>query len=618
MSFLWGFLMFFICHTLCNTFLLNIYCFRQEENSTERNKYAQKRYLISACISFIIYIALLCISLNVLPFCDNKSAILIGNGIGFMTGSIHYHLIAKDNYLKQKAKNEWKTFDYMSEEEKLQFMQNKFSHKQQNSSFDDIDEPDEETDTDEFHYEDDEIDEEDIENFNDEDEEEITEDIHIKKGKRLSDEDKRKLDAIFDGKFDEVDDDINMESDSHEEQFWKKLDEALSSGWEYFGWYHWLSDLRIRFDDIVKKYIANKTTDLLIDPRNGKRIKNFLDCDSGKLLYYWCKIKPYISFTGNFNDVFSIHAEKLDKNYAIVYSFRVPSGSIAKIVFIFLVKTEKNKLRLFTIETSFPFALCEYCGTRHILHSEINSLADVPAEIITVLGQEKSAKNTSVFKDYSIKGWLEYAKEYPQIGYVFCKESLDLVLELEEISFRELIENIDKIKDKYMLFSYDHKEHSMSEISEKYWLYDFFHYFYDGLGTGYLGSVRIKRISFEKFYNFLKSEVKTQKIYKSNVSSVKELNWSLVDDMGFPIFDDRKVIYTELTEQNYNEIFSLVKTFLEKENLSLFWLSQHCTSSGLGMDEEELYEEKYSLQELSLSNAVQWFWFYCDYEEKQI
>ena len=608
MSFLWGILMFFICHTLCNTFLLNIYCFRQEENSPERNKYAQKRYLINACISFTIYIALLCVALNVSPFCDYKAAVLIGNGIGFMTGSIHYYLIAEDNYLKQKAKNEWKTFDYMSEEEKLKFMQNKFSHKQQNNSFDDVDE---------INYEDDEIEEE-IESFNDEDEEEITGDVYIKKEKRLSDENKRKLDAIFDGKFDEDDDDIDMESDGNEEQFWKELDEALSSGWEYFGWYHWLSDLRIRFDDIVKKYIEYKTADLLIDSSNGRRIKNFLDCDAGKLLYYWCKIKPYISFTGNFNDVFSIHAEKLDKNNAIVYSFRVPSGSIAKIVFIFLVKTEKNKLRLFTIETGFPFALCEYVGTKHILHGAINNLENVPTEINNILKQERSTNDNSVFKDYSIKGWLKYAKEYPQIGDVLSKESLDLVLELEGISFRELIENIDKIKDKYMLFSYDHKEHSMSEISEKYWLYDFFEYFYGGFGTSYLESVRIKRISFEKFYNFLKSEVKTQKIYKSNVTSVKELNWPLVDDMGSPIFDDRIVIYTELTEQNYNEIFSLIKTFLEKENLSLLWLSQHCTSCGLDMDEEELYEEKYSSQELSLSNAVQWFWFYCDYEKKQI
>ena len=39
----------------------------------------------------------------------------------------------------------------------------------------------------------------------------------------------------------------------------------------------------------------------------------------------------------------------------------------------------------------------------------------------------------------------------------------------------------DKIKDKYMLFSYDYKEHEMSEISEKYILYEFFHYFYEGL-----------------------------------------------------------------------------------------------------------------------------------------
>ena len=46
MKFLYGIIMFFICHTLVNIFANNIYCYIQEEKSEEVNQYAMKQYLI--------------------------------------------------------------------------------------------------------------------------------------------------------------------------------------------------------------------------------------------------------------------------------------------------------------------------------------------------------------------------------------------------------------------------------------------------------------------------------------------------------------------------------------------------------------------------------------------
>ncbi|MBR1677766.1 MAG: hypothetical protein IJ706_10725 [Clostridia bacterium] len=51
------------------------------------------------CSNFVLVIALL-----VSPFAVHKAGILIGNGIGFITGSIHFKLMAEANYNKQKAK----------------------------------------------------------------------------------------------------------------------------------------------------------------------------------------------------------------------------------------------------------------------------------------------------------------------------------------------------------------------------------------------------------------------------------------------------------------------------------------------------------------------------------
>lgn len=124
MSFLYGIIMFFICHTLANIFTNNIYCYIQEEKSEEVNQYAMKQYLIKAIITFVIYIALLIITLSIDTFSQYKSAILIGNGIGFVTGAIHFMYIADENYKRKKAKNKLDSLNYISSEEERESIKN--------------------------------------------------------------------------------------------------------------------------------------------------------------------------------------------------------------------------------------------------------------------------------------------------------------------------------------------------------------------------------------------------------------------------------------------------------------------------------------------------------------
>ena len=118
MGFLWGFIMFFICHTVANIFANNLYCYIKEEKAEDVNRYAMKQYLTKTIISCVVYIAIFIVVLTVEAFSEYTAAILIGNGIGFITAFIHFRLIADDNYIKQKAKNEWNSWNYMSFEEK--------------------------------------------------------------------------------------------------------------------------------------------------------------------------------------------------------------------------------------------------------------------------------------------------------------------------------------------------------------------------------------------------------------------------------------------------------------------------------------------------------------------
>lgn len=118
MAILWGAIIFFICHTIANIFETNIYCYVKEEKSDSPNSYAMKQYLIKVSICLASYITVFFVAMLVKPFADNKAAILIGNGIGFITGTIHFKLMAEENYQKLKAKYEWDSWNYMSFEEK--------------------------------------------------------------------------------------------------------------------------------------------------------------------------------------------------------------------------------------------------------------------------------------------------------------------------------------------------------------------------------------------------------------------------------------------------------------------------------------------------------------------
>lgn len=74
----------------------------------------------------------------------------------------------------------------------------------------------------------------------------------------------------------------------------------------------------------------------------------------------------------------------IDDFKTIAYLLWIENISIAELVSIYLVKAN-NKVRLFTVETSFPYALCEYANGQHINYGQLEKLDDDTDRIAEIL-----------------------------------------------------------------------------------------------------------------------------------------------------------------------------------------------------------------------------------------
>lgn len=117
----------------------------------------------------------------------------------------------------------------------------------------------------------------------------------------------------------------------------------------------------------------------------ARMVNNITKDEAGNLLLEVCASMPYAPAPHMLRGLYIISVEDLDDEPAIVYSFKSSAGSIAQLVYIFLIRTKNSKLRLFTVETSFPFALCEYLDGNHMNYGQLNDLKDVPKRIKAVL-----------------------------------------------------------------------------------------------------------------------------------------------------------------------------------------------------------------------------------------
>jgi len=120
----------------------------------------------------------------------------------------------------------------------------------------------------------------------------------------------------------------------------------------------------------------------------GARFTNSLRGDeAGIFLLDVCDQIPHAPLLHTINRLSMVSVEHLNGEHAIVYSFRFNPNSICQNVFIFLVHTKSEKIRLFAVETHFSkFVLCEYPGKSHLNHGDVE-LKDVPYRIKELLNK---------------------------------------------------------------------------------------------------------------------------------------------------------------------------------------------------------------------------------------
>lgn len=118
----------------------------------------------------------------------------------------------------------------------------------------------------------------------------------------------------------------------------------------------------------------------------GARLTNNIRGDeAGIFLLNVCATIPHAPLPHTLVGLCAISIENLDGELAIIYSFRYAPNSICQNVFIFLVHTEAEKVRLFAVETDFSaFVLCEYSGNSHLNYGCVE-LKNVPTRIKEIL-----------------------------------------------------------------------------------------------------------------------------------------------------------------------------------------------------------------------------------------
>lgn len=136
------------------------------------------------------------------------------------------------------------------------------------------------------------------------------------------------------------------------------------------------NDLCDELDAIYSRLKAN----------GGARLTNNIRGDeAGIFLLNVCATIPHAPPLHTLVGLCAISIENLDGELAIVYSFRYAPNSICQNVFIFLVHTKAEEVRLFAVETGFSaFVLCEYSGNSHLNYGCVE-LKNVPTRIKEIL-----------------------------------------------------------------------------------------------------------------------------------------------------------------------------------------------------------------------------------------
>ena len=125
---------------------------------------------------------------------------------------------------------------------------------------------------------------------------------------------------------------------------------------------------------------------LEIEDNGGTRGASYASGDEASaLLLEVCMRMPHAPLPYTIAGLYAVSSENLDGEHALAFSFIFSQNSICQNVYIYLVHTKNDKIRLFAVETDYSkFVLCEYSGYSHINYGDVQ-LNDIPNEIKRIL-----------------------------------------------------------------------------------------------------------------------------------------------------------------------------------------------------------------------------------------
>ena len=135
-----------------------------------------------------------------------------------------------------------------------------------------------------------------------------------------------------------------------------------------------------KMDEIFDKLKVEKST---------RVVRALADDEAGRLLIDVCNTIPHSPSMSMLRGVCLIALNSSLEEQAIDYHFGagVASNVIGSIVMIELVHTQDSNIRLFAVEKSFPYALCEYVGNSHRNYGQLDSLNEVSNRIRAILNK---------------------------------------------------------------------------------------------------------------------------------------------------------------------------------------------------------------------------------------
>ncbi len=200
-------------------------------------------------------------------------------------------------------------------------------------------------------------DDEEYEDYEDEEEDDGDEEYEEDDGdEEYEDYDEEDFTGIFDGlNFNDVNDD-------REEEQLSELSEEQESYSEF------------SIED--KLWILNKFFSVYSKLNNNE---SGGDLEAVDLICGMCARMLHAPTSRTLNQIKEVSICNIHNFPAILYSFNYNPSEIAQTINLFLVKGD-DTIRMFTVETSFPYALCEYSNGKHLLHGQIE-LEEADSEI---------------------------------------------------------------------------------------------------------------------------------------------------------------------------------------------------------------------------------------------